>query len=119
MKRVISVCTDLFFLVKIQDAARRAGVQLVSCTSLSAAVEATSAGAGMAVLDLNCRDLDAIEVARALKSDPRTAHVPQVGFLSHVQADRAAAARQAGCDRVVARSAFSSGVFEIFKEVAA
>jgi phosphoketolase len=33
--------------------------------------------------------------------------IPTVGFLSHVQKDLAVAAREAGCDRIVARSAFT------------
>jgi hypothetical protein len=42
-----------------------------------------------------------------VRSDEATRDVPTVGFLSHVQKDLAVAAREAGCDRVVARSAFA------------
>jgi hypothetical protein len=42
-----------------------------------------------------------------VRSDEATVNVPTVGFLSHVQKDLAVAAREAGCDRVVARSAFT------------
>jgi hypothetical protein len=41
-----------------------------------------------------------------VKSDAALRGVRTVGFLSHVQADLALAAREAGCDRVMARSAF-------------
>jgi hypothetical protein len=36
-----------------------------------------------------------------------------VGFLSHVQKDLAVAARESGCDRVMARSAFTRDLPEI------
>jgi hypothetical protein len=39
--------------------------------------------------------------------------VKTVGFLSHVQKDLAVAAREAGCDRVVARSAFTKDLPQI------
>jgi hypothetical protein len=42
--------------------------------------------------------------------------VPTVGFLSHVQRDLAVAAREAGCDRVMARSAFTKDLPTILSE---
>jgi len=42
----------------------------------------------------------------ALRADPSLASLPVVAFLSHVHAERADAARAAGCTRVLARGAF-------------
>ncbi|HLL39636.1 MAG TPA: hypothetical protein VK357_08200, partial [Rubrobacteraceae bacterium] len=39
--------------------------------------------------------------------------IPVIGFLSHVQKDLAVAARESGCDRVMARSAFTKDLPEI------
>src|SRR5215212_5739059 len=50
--------------------------------------------------------LKPLELLRAVKSDGALRGVRTVGFLSHVQGDLALAAREAGCDRVMARSAF-------------
>ena len=44
---------------------------------------------------------------QSVRSDAATQDIPTVGFLSHVQKDLAVAAREAGCDRVMARSAFT------------
>jgi hypothetical protein len=44
---------------------------------------------------------------REVKSDEATREISTIGFLSHVQKDLAVAAREAGCDRIVARSAFT------------
>ena len=48
-----------------------------------------------------------------MKSDEATRRRPTVGFLSHVQKDLALAAREAGCDRVIARSAFTKDLPQI------
>lgn len=58
------------------------------------------------ILDLNSARFEPLELLRTVKSGETTKGVPTVGFLSHVQADLALAAREAGCDRIMARSAF-------------
>jgi len=59
------------------------------------------------VLDLNSARFEPLALLQTMKSDVATRGVPTVGFLSHVQKDLAVAAREAGCNRVVARSAFT------------
>ncbi len=51
-----------------------------------------------------------------MKSGSNTANVKTVGFLSHVQKDLAVAAKEAGCDRVMARSAFTKDLPKILAE---
>ncbi len=70
------------------------------------------------IVDLNHRSGKAIEAARAIKSDPATSRVFVLGFLSHVQADLAREARQAGLDAVMARSAFSQQLPELLRGMA-
>jgi hypothetical protein len=66
-----------------------------------------SAGADLAVVDLSRPGvLDAIPAVRA-------AGVTVVGFGSHVDRDLLAAARAAGCERVLTRSAFFAGIAEL------
>jgi PleD family two-component response regulator len=59
------------------------------------------------VLDLNSARFEPLALLLSVRSEEATRDVPTVGFLSHVQRDLAVAAREAGCDRVVARSAFT------------
>jgi len=59
------------------------------------------------VIDLNSARFEPLALLRSVRSDEATRDVSTVGFLSHVQKDLAVAAREAGCDRVVARSAFT------------
>lgn len=104
---VLIVVDDLIFLSKIQQTARQVGVSVESVAPSKAKDRATACLAHSVILDLNHRSGTAIEVARAIKGDPATSHLQVMGFLSHVQTDLAAAAHEAGCDVVLARSAFS------------
>ncbi|MEZ5401291.1 MAG: hypothetical protein R2729_16595 [Bryobacteraceae bacterium] len=113
---VVAVIPDLFFLVKVQAAATHSGITLRTANTPAAAEAALREGASLLVIDLNCRELDPIALIRRLKQDPALKSVPVLGFVSHVQADRRREAAEAGCDRVVARSAFSDKTAELMLE---
>ena len=104
---ILVVVEDLIFLSKITGTARLAGVAVepVDLRSLEQRVAENPPRA--VILDLNHRSGSAVDVLRAMKSNPATSGVPVVAFLSHVQTDLAAAARAAGCDVLLARSAFT------------
>lgn len=119
MNQIIGVVTDLFFTVKVIDAAKKAGLTAKFVKSADAAVEKAREGARLVVVDLNCRDVDTVEVIRRLKSDAALAAIPTLGFLSHVQEARKQEALAAGCDRVVPRSVFSDRTAELLSELAA
>ena len=52
-------------------------------------------------------DVSTLTFTASWTSEEALRNVSTVGFLSHVQKDLAVAAREAGCDRIVARSAFT------------
>jgi CheY-like chemotaxis protein len=106
MNDILAVCTDLFFAVKIGDAARRTGRRAKFVKSRESMLEAARAGAAMIILDLNCRDVDCTGLVRALKADPATEAIPQTAFVAHVESGVIREARNAGCEHVLARSAF-------------
>lgn len=118
MNVALVVCTDLFFAVKIDDAAKRAGIQPKFLKSRDSLVEAARGGAALVVLDLNCRDVDAASLLRDLASDPATAHIPAVAFVSHVQTELIRSARETGYGRVLARSAFVKELPELMRAAA-
>ncbi len=68
-------------------------------------VEAARA-ARLVLVDLDSQRLPVAAALDALRSDAQAARTPVVGFFSHVHVERAQAARQAGCARVLPRSAF-------------
>ncbi len=106
-ERILAVVDDLFFLAKIQQTARQLKVAMETVAPNAIANSLASGGASAILLDLNHRSGAAIGMLKTLKGDANTRGIPVIGFLSHVQADLAQAARAAGCDVVLARSAFS------------
>jgi len=110
MPALIAIVTDLIFIAKIQDGARRAGFTAVFAKNADDAIEKSKDAPAVIILDLNAPGFDSLEAIRALKSTEQTRHVRLLGYVSHVEGDLIRAAQQQGCDRVVARSAFSQNL---------
>jgi PleD family two-component response regulator len=107
-RRVLAAVEDLLFRSKISETAEQLGIQARFPRSKGKLLDALHESAPeLLVLDLNSTRFDPLELLRIVKSDELTQQVPTVGFLSHVQGDLAVAARNAGCDHVMARSAFT------------
>ena len=111
---ILCVVEDLIFSVKISTAAKALGVEVqferAAEMVLSRIREKQPA---LVILDLNSTKLQPMEVVAALKADPDLKHIETLGYVSHVQTDIIAAARMAGIDDVLARSAFSDRLREI------
>jgi len=105
MATVVAFMDDLLFLSRIREAAKGAGVEVKSARNLEQLAKAAP-GAATIFVDLDSGRIPTAEALAALKADPALATVPVVGFFSHVHVERAAAAREAGVHRVLARSAF-------------
>ena len=105
---ILAVVDDLLFLSKIQQTAQQVGVAVKSARPADLPDLVMQDVPNALIIDLNHRSGKALEVLRTLKSDLKTKGIAVIGFVSHVQNDRIAAAREAGCDLVLARSAFVS-----------
>ncbi len=106
-RRVLAAVEDLLFRSKISETSERLGVEAAFPRNPEKLLDALRASPpDLLVVDLNSARFKPLELLRAVKSDAALRGVRTVGFLSHVQADLALAAREAGCDRVMARSAF-------------
>ena len=104
---VIVAVDDLMFASRISSAAKALGVEIAFARSPEAIVEAVRTKAPrLVILDLNSVKVRPLEAIAALKANPALAAVPTLGFVSHVQTELIGAARQAGVDQVMARSAF-------------
>lgn len=103
------------FGVKIDAAARQAALQVEYAKTPEAALNAAREKPALVILDLNHAKLDPISLIETLKKDEESYKVPVLGFISHVDAERKQAANDAGCDTVVARSAFSVNLPQILK----
>lgn len=105
-KRVVAVLNDLMFTVKIQEAAKRAGVDAVFVKSQADALDRAKEDPAVMILDLNHTGAEPLQLISILKGSAETKDIPLVGYVSHVQVDLRQAAQEVGCDVVVARSAF-------------
>jgi CheY-like chemotaxis protein len=114
-KKVVAVLSDLMFTVKIQEAAKRAGLELAFVSTRDKALEQAKLGPAAMILDLNGTSVDALELISTLKADAETSNIELIGYVSHVQTDVKQAAQEKGCDLVVARSAFSQNLPSILE----
>jgi CheY-like chemotaxis protein len=109
MAWILGVVSDLMFTVKIQDAAKRAGVQAKFVSSHQYALEKLKDNPAMVILDLNFDLAEPVGLIGAIKA----AGIPTLGYLSHVQTELKRKAEEAGCDSVVPRSTFSQKLPEL------
>jgi CheY-like chemotaxis protein len=111
---LLAVVDDLMFTSKIRAAAGQLGVPLVFArTADSAMAEAKRSLPKLVILDLDNPRTDPIGIITGLKSDPSLAGIHVVGFASHVKVELIRAAREAGADDVLPRSAFTMQLADI------
>ena len=107
-RKVLGAVEDLLFKSKISETASQLGIEAAFPRSPKKLLDALrESPPDLLVLDLNSARFEPLTLLGEVKSHEATRDVFTVGFLSHVQKGLAVAAREAGCDRVVARSAFT------------
>jgi DNA-binding NarL/FixJ family response regulator len=106
-RRVVAVVSDLLLATRLAETARSVGVRLDVVPPDLALAACQAELPELVVLDLAAAG-DPIGCARALKSDPATAGVRTVGFFPHVDQALRQAARAAGVDLVLPRSALAT-----------
>lgn len=109
---------DLLFSSKIRTTAKLAGAELTFArTPRDILAQARAVRPRLVIFDLNSPKIDAIHTVQALRQDPALAAVPTMGFVSHVDTRTILAAREAGVDEIMARSAFAANLDKILSEV--
>lgn len=114
-KTIVAVVDDLMFVVKINEAAKRAGFDVTFARSEADLLAYAKNGPSLIILDLNCNSVDTLRAAEALKAEPDTRKINVLAYLSHVQGDLKLKAQEAGIDTVMARSALSQNLHIILK----
>lgn len=109
-KRVLAVLDDLFFLVKIQDAAKRVGLEVVFVKTDEQAMMMVADHPDLIVLDLNNKTAHPLELITSLRNSCKTPECRIMAFVSHVETDLQQQAMRLGCDLVLPRSAFSANL---------
>jgi CheY-like chemotaxis protein len=111
---ILAILDDLLFTSKIRSTAAPLGVTVTFARSSQAALERMrSEPPSLVILDLNNPRTDPIGTIAAMKADAALASIPTLGYVSHVDTATIDAARTAGIDDVVARSAFATNLREI------
>jgi DNA-binding NarL/FixJ family response regulator len=111
---VLVAVEDLLFSSKIRTVAKQAGVDVAFArTPPDILSKARADRPSLVIFDLDCAKVDPVNTIASLKADPELATIPTLAFASHVHTDLIGAARQAGAERVLPRSAFAGNLAEI------
>ena len=111
---ILCVVDDLIFSVKISTAAKVLAAPVFFERSPDMVLPSIrEKQPSLVILDLNSTRLRPLEVIVQMKADPELKDIRTLGYVSHIQTDVIAAARGAGVDEVLARSAFSDRLGQI------
>ena len=97
---------DLLDASRVIGDGRAAGLAVLQCRDVHCLTSAIARAPILAVLDLHNPGLDIDAIVPQLKA----INCRAIGFGSHVDATRLKAARTAGCEEVLPRSAFFEGL---------
>jgi len=113
---IVCVLDDLLFSVKISTAAKATGADVYfERTPGMVLARVKEKQPSLVIFDLNSAKLNPMGAIAELKADPQTRGIRTLGFVSHVQTETIDAAKQAGIDEKLARSAFAALLAEILK----
>jgi PleD family two-component response regulator len=114
-KKILAVMSDLFFSVKITEAAKRAGMAVEFVKEAGEVVEKAKDKPALIIFDLNFEPGQPLRLIGKLKRETELKGTSLIGYLSHVQGELKQQALEAGFDMVMARSAFSQNLPLILK----
>ena len=104
---IICAIDDLIFSIKIKTAAKSLQADVYFERSGDKLLETIrEKRPALVIFDLNSARLRPLEAILALKRDPNLNATKTLGYVSHVDTTTIEAARAAGIDQVMARSAF-------------
>jgi CheY-like chemotaxis protein len=111
---IVCVVDDLIFSIKISTAAKQLGVPMYFERSRERVLQTIrEKHPTLVIFDLNSTKLAPLEAIEAIKADATLRSIPTLGYVAHVDTATINAARAAGIDQVLARSAFSDRLGEI------
>ena len=114
-KKVVAAVSDLMFTVKINDAAKKAGLTVDFAKSETDVLDKAEQEPAVIILDLNCQDVNPLELISKLKGNSHFKNISLIAYLTHVQGELKRQAHDAGCDMVMTRSAFSQNLQQILR----
>ena len=113
---ILAAVDDLLFSSKIRATAKQIGVDVTFArTPDDILAQARQLKPSLAIFDLNSGKTDPVRVIGLLKAEGVA--VRTIAFASHVHVDLIQAAKQAGADEVLPRSAFAARLADILRSV--
>ncbi len=114
---ILFLTGDLVFSSRVAGAAARAGLTLKSGATHAAILALATAAKSdfIVLLDLNAPGVEPADVVpqlRAMPAPPRAI----IAYGPHVQEDRLAAAKVAGCDEVLTRGQFNATMDDVLRK---
>jgi len=111
---ILCAVDDLLFSIKISTAAKGLGADVYFERAADMVLpRIREKRPSLVIFDLNSNRLGPMQRIAEMKADPELRDVRTLGYVSHVDSATIAAARAAGIDDVLARSAFSARLAEI------
>ena len=111
---ILCAIDDLLFSIKISTAAKGLGADVYFERAAHMVLpRIREKRPSLVIFDLNSNRLEPMQRIAEMKADAELRDVRTLGYVSHVDSATIAAARAAGIDDVLARSAFSARLAEI------
>jgi CheY-like chemotaxis protein len=111
---IVCAIDDLLFSIRVSTAAKHLNADVYFERTADRVIETVrQKRPSLVIFDLNSARMRPLEAIAALKADPELNAIKTLGYVSHVDADTIAAARAAGVDEVLARSAFTTQIGQI------
>jgi DNA-binding NarL/FixJ family response regulator len=111
---ILVAVEDFLFRSKIRAVAKHAGVELAFAKTPEEILErARAERPALVILDLDSATAEPVATIAALKADPSLSGIRTLAFASHVHTSLIAAARAAGAEQVLPRSAFAGNLADI------
>jgi two-component system, cell cycle response regulator DivK len=115
---LLAVLDNLFFSAKINQAAERAGVKANHAKNIEQALGiAHTERPSLIIVDLEAVKYSPVELIKKLKSDEDLRSIQILGFVSHLNTGLQQQAREAGIDRVLARSVFDRDLVTLLNQL--
>ena len=113
-RRAVAVVPDLFFQARIREVASQTGVPLTIVKSEECLQEALDRGdVGLVIISLESADPDPMKIIEIASA---AGGVRTVGYLNHVLEELEEKALESGCQQVMAKGAFSTGLAKVLRE---
>ncbi len=116
-RKVLVLLDNLFFAGKINQAASQTEVKLIYARRSEPALSLTrTEHPDQIIVDLDAGECEPLKFLTSIKADADLRDIPTLGFISHVNLELQQLARNAGCNRIIARSSLDRSLGALFSQ---